>query len=60
VREGQYRTDIPATYTASNYPLQYFFELTPEVGGAQYYPGFAANHANQPDFVVRAAPGRST
>ncbi len=60
VREGQYRTDIPATYTASNYPLQYFFELTPEVGGAQYYPGFAANRANQPYFVVRAAPGRIT
>ena len=56
---SEYRASIPATYTSSSYPLQYFFELRQE-SGAQLYPGFAADRANQPYFVVRAARDRVT
>jgi hypothetical protein len=52
---GEYRAVIPAAYTASNYPLQYFFELTYEQSRARRYPGFASELGNQPYFVVRAA-----
>ena len=45
---------IPAAYTASQYALQYFFELHDARGGARRFPGFASALDNQPYFVVRA------
>lgn len=48
-----YRTVIPATYSDSPYPLQYYFEVKLD-SGASLYPGFAADHNNQPYFVVRS------
>jgi hypothetical protein len=51
---GEHRAVIPATYTASPYPLQYFLELVYEQGRALRYPGFASELGNQPYFVVRA------
>jgi len=46
---------IPAEYTDSPYPLQYYFELKAAPGGAWLYPGFPADLAGQPYFVVRGA-----
>ena len=48
-----YRATIPAAYTASSYPLQYYFELKADPATAWLYPGFSAGLANQPYFVVR-------
>ncbi len=48
-----YRTSIPAEYTNSQYPLQYYFELKETSAKAWLYPGFAADLTNQPYFVVR-------
>lgn len=52
-RERSYRATIPAGYTDSPYPLEYYFEVSTEPGRATLYPGFAADLNNQPYFVVR-------
>ena len=51
----QYRATIPATYTNSPYPLQYYFELKESPEAAWLYPGFNASLTNQPYFIVRQA-----
>lgn len=51
----RYRATIPAAYTNSPYPLQYYFELKEGPESAWLYPGFHADLANQPYFVVRQA-----
>jgi hypothetical protein len=48
-----YRATIPADYTNSQYPLQYYFELREKLGKAWLHPGFTADLTNQPYFVVR-------
>jgi hypothetical protein len=48
-----YRASIPAAYTDSPYPLQYYFELRTGPGTAWLYPGLGTNLAAQPYFVVR-------
>jgi hypothetical protein len=48
-----YRATIPADYTNSQYPLQYYFELREKSEKAWLYPGFTADLTNQPYFVVR-------
>jgi hypothetical protein len=54
--EGKsYRATIPAEYTNSQYPLQYYFELKEKPEKAWLYPGFTADLTNQPYFVVRKA-----
>ena len=50
-----YRATIPADYTNSQYPLQYYFELKEGPQKAWLYPGFTADLTNQPYFVVRNA-----
>jgi len=52
-RDTGYRAVIPAAYTQSLYPLQYYFELKTGPDQASLFPGFAANLSNQPYFVVR-------
>jgi hypothetical protein len=54
----RYRAAIPAGYTASPYPLQYYFECKNGPEKAWLHPGFAADLSNQPYFVVRAKPAR--
>ena len=54
-RDDSYRAVIPAAYTQSLYPLQYYFELKTVPDQACLFPGFAANLSNQPYFVVRRA-----
>jgi hypothetical protein len=44
---------IPADYTDSPYPLQYYFELRQGTQGAWLYPGFGPDRTNQPYFVLR-------
>jgi hypothetical protein len=50
---GTFRAMIPAAYTDSPYPLQYYFEVRESAEKAWLYPGFAPDLANQPYFVVR-------
>jgi hypothetical protein len=53
-REGnRFRGEIPAAYTDSPYPIQYYFEIQRDPQNAALYPGFAPDLANQPYFVVR-------
>ncbi len=49
-----WRAAIPAEYTDSPYPLQYYFEFHEGPAKACLYPGFAPDLLNQPYFVVRA------
>jgi hypothetical protein len=53
VQGGTYRATIPASYTDSPYPLQYYFEIRESAEKASLYPSFAPDLANQPYFVVR-------
>ena len=48
-----YRATIPAAYTDSPYPLQYYFEIRHDSKNATLYPGFATDLTNQPYYVVR-------
>src|SRR5439155_21520181 len=52
-QDNRYGATLPGSYTDSNYPLQYYFELKqgPDIAGL--YPGFTADLTNQPYFVVR-------
>jgi len=54
-RDRVYQATIPADFTASQYPVQYYFELKQEAEAAWLYPGFVQELANQPYCVVRAA-----
>jgi hypothetical protein len=47
-----YHAAIPASYTDSAYPLEYFFVLRGQDDHAWLYPGFERDLANQPYFVV--------
>jgi hypothetical protein len=53
VHADTYRANIPATYTDSHYPLQYYFEVRESAEKVWLYPGFAADLSNQPYFVVQ-------
>ena len=50
--EGAWRVSIPAAYTDSPFPLQYYFGLKGR-GRAWLHPGFAPDLLNQPYFVLR-------
>jgi hypothetical protein len=52
-KSDSYLALIPADYTNSPYPLQYFFELHDGAHIAWLYPGFDATLSNQPYYVVR-------
>ena len=45
--------EIPAAYTTSPYPLQYYFETHLDTGGAALYPGLPRDYSAQPYFLVR-------
>ena len=51
--DDRYRGAIPAEYTSSPYPLQYYFEVT-DATGSGIYPGFAPDLSNQPYYLVRS------
>lgn len=50
---NRFQAVIPAAYTDSPYPIQYYFEIQQAALDAPLYPGFAPELANQPYFVVR-------
>jgi hypothetical protein len=50
--DGCFEATVPANYTDSSYPLQYFFVARRDSLG-QRYPDLAPDLANQPYFVVR-------
>jgi hypothetical protein len=49
---GSYNSAIPADYTQSPYPLQYYFVLIQANGSACFYPAFNATLSNQPYYAV--------
>ena len=53
-RDNRWRAAIPATYTNSPYPLQYYFEIEQGPDSATLYPGLGPDLTNQPYFVVQS------
>jgi hypothetical protein len=53
LRGGCCRASIPAAYTGSPYPLQYYFELHGSHGQAWLHPGMAPGLGRQPYLVLR-------
>ncbi len=53
-RDGQFVATVPAAYTNSPFPLQYFFAAHRN-GSAGMVPGLTADLCNQPYFVLRQA-----
>jgi hypothetical protein len=49
-----FAASIPGSFTTTLYPLQYFFVLRDEQGGAWLHPGLQDNLSNQPYFVIDA------
>ena len=52
-REQRCRATIPAMYSDSVYPLEYYFEVKSTTGKTLLYPGFGKDLTNQPYFVIR-------
>jgi hypothetical protein len=52
-RAERWHAEIPATYTHSPYPLQYYFEVKTGPALAALYPGLGPQRTDQPYFVVR-------
>lgn len=55
---NSFQATIPANYTQTVYPLQYYFALA-KGGTGTLFPCFDANLANQPYYVVRSASASS-
>ena len=53
MQDGCCVATIPADYTDSPYPLQYFLEFRDAQGQAWIYPGLNSTLSNQPYYVVR-------
>ena len=51
--DKSYWATIPANYTDTLYPLQYYFEMREKPDNAWLYPGLASKLTQQPYFVVR-------
>jgi hypothetical protein len=52
-QDRSYHGVIPAAYTDSPYPLQYYFSVWEGPEQAWLYPGFTADLLNQPYFVLQ-------
>lgn len=52
---NHYTATIPAAYTQSPYPLEYYFELRENPQVATMHPGFGTKRMDQPYFVIRQA-----
>ena len=49
---NSFTATIPANYTSSPFPMQYYFEVDDGFGKAWMHPGFNRTLSNQPYFVV--------
>ncbi len=55
-REGsRFTAAIPADYTRSEFPLEYYFRVQKKDGTVGLYPGFTPELTNQPYFAVRGS-----
>jgi hypothetical protein len=55
-RHGEeFGASIPAEYTQTEFPLEYFFEVRMTEGKTALHPGFTQELTNQPYIVVRSA-----
>ncbi len=54
---GRFQAVIPATYTETPYPLEYYLEVEDASGETALHPGFDSDLASRPYFVVRHDPG---
>ena len=54
-RGDAWHATVPAAYTDSAFPLQYYFEFREGTDRAWMHPGFASDLASTPYFVVRRA-----
>jgi hypothetical protein len=52
---SRYAATIPADYTNTVYPLQYYFEIKPSTGSPTIYPGLSKSLTQQPYFLLRRA-----
>jgi hypothetical protein len=52
-RGGTHEFAIPASYTESPYPLQYYFRLIESPSRAHLFPGLGPDLTTPPYFVVR-------
>ena len=57
MQDGRCVATIPADYTDSPYPLQYFLQFRDVQGRAWLYPSLDATLSNQPYYVVRQVRG---
>jgi hypothetical protein len=54
-RHGErFAASIPATYTQTRFPLEYYFEVQQADGKAGLHPGFTPELTNQPYYMVRS------
>ncbi len=51
-RNGVFSASIPADYTQSEFPLQYYFVLARGTDAAWFYPAFKSTLSNQPYYVI--------
>jgi hypothetical protein len=56
-RTAGYTAAIPAEYTNSEFPLQYYFELRQSPTAVGMWPGLNGDLANQPYFVIMQTGG---
>ena len=54
-RGDAWHATVPASYTDSAFPLQYYFEFREGTDRAWMHPGFASDLASTPYFLVRRA-----
>ena len=49
---GVFTAAIPADYTTTEFPLEYYFDLAGKSGAARLEPAFNATLSNQPYYTV--------
>jgi hypothetical protein len=49
---GGYTATIPAEYTDSVYPLEYYFDVRSGEGSAWFHPAFNSTFSNQPYYAI--------
>jgi hypothetical protein len=55
-RQGaEFAAVIPADYTRTEFPLEYYFEVRKGDGTAGLFPGFMPELTNQPYFVAHGS-----
>jgi hypothetical protein len=60
LREGQFHAAIPADYTKSPFPLQYYFEVRKGPLAVSLYPGLKPPTWGQPYFVSMPVDEQAT